>query len=52
VAIVGASGAGKSSVVNALLRFWALTDGEVTPGGTSMDKLSQYTTRAVIGWVA
>ena len=33
VALVGPSGAGKSSVVNTLLRFWALESGEATAGG-------------------
>jgi len=52
VALVGPSGAGKSSVVNVLLRFWALEDGEAAIGGTSLDQLSQETTRGLIGWVA
>jgi len=51
-AIMGASGAGKSSVVNALLRFWALSRGQVTLGGTSTAGLTQETTRSAFGWVA
>ncbi len=52
VALIGPSGAGKSSVVNVLLRFWALEDGEAALGGTSLDQLNQETTRGLIGWVA
>jgi ATP-binding cassette subfamily C protein CydC len=52
VALVGASGAGKSSVVNTLLRFWALERGEAALGGTSLDRLCQETPRHLIGWVA
>ena len=52
VALIGPSGAGKSSVVNVLLRFWALEDGEAAIGGTSLDHLSQETARSLIGWVA
>lgn len=52
VALTGASGAGKSSVVNALLRFWPLQGGEASLGGTPLHSLPQDTTRRVIGWVA
>ena len=52
VALVGSSGAGKSSVVNTLLRFWALDAGEVTLGGTSLERLRQEAPRRMIGWVA
>jgi thiol reductant ABC exporter CydC subunit len=52
VALVGASGAGKSSVVNVLLRFWALSDGTATIGGMPMESLTQETTRSLIGWMA
>ena len=52
VALVGSSGAGKSSVVNTLLRFWELESGEATLGGTSLDHLSQATPRHMIAWVA
>lgn len=40
VAIVGASGAGKSSILNALLRFWDYQDGQITVGGTDLRALS------------
>jgi ATP-binding cassette subfamily C protein CydC len=52
VALVGASGAGKSSVVNLLLRFWAPDGGKVILGGTPVDVLAQSDVRSSIGWVA
>jgi thiol reductant ABC exporter CydC subunit len=52
VALVGPSGAGKSSVVNTLLRFWALEGGEATLGGIPLDRLGQETPRRMIAWVA
>ncbi len=52
VALVGPSGAGKSSVVNTLLRFWALESGEATLGGIPLDRLCQETPRRMIAWVA
>ena len=52
VALVGSSGAGKSSVVNTLLRFWALDAGEVMLGGISLERLAQEAPRRMIGWVA
>jgi thiol reductant ABC exporter CydC subunit len=52
VALVGPSGAGKSSVVNTLLRFWALEAGEAMLGGTSLECLAQETPRHLIAWVA
>ena len=51
IAIVGPSGAGKSSVVNVLLRFWALESGEALIGGTPLDHLRQDDVRSHIGWV-
>jgi ATP-binding cassette subfamily C protein CydC len=52
VALVGASGAGKSSVVNILLRFWTMTEGSATIGGVQINALAQETTRSLIGWIA
>jgi thiol reductant ABC exporter CydC subunit len=52
VALVGASGSGKSSVVNVLLRFWGLEGGQATLGGIPLDHLSQDSTRALLGWMA
>jgi thiol reductant ABC exporter CydC subunit len=52
VALVGPSGAGKSSVVNVLLRFWALESGQAAIGGVSLERLSQDAPRRKIAWVA
>jgi thiol reductant ABC exporter CydC subunit len=46
LAVTGASGAGKSSLVNALLRFWPLEGGALTLGGISIDRLTQAEVRA------
>ncbi|MGD0879987.1 MAG: thiol reductant ABC exporter subunit CydC [Acidimicrobiales bacterium] len=51
VAIVGPSGAGKSSVVNVLLRFWALESGTARLDGVDLDRLRQDDVRSRIGWV-
>ncbi len=51
VAIVGPSGAGKSSIVNVLLRFWALESGTARLDGTDLDLLRQDDVRSRIGWV-
>ena len=52
VALVGPSGAGKSSVVNTLLRFWALEAGRASLGGSPLERLCQETPRGMIAWVA
>ncbi len=41
MAVTGSSGAGKSSVVNALLRYWPLEEGMLSLGGTDVERLSQ-----------
>jgi ATP-binding cassette subfamily C protein CydC len=41
VAIVGASGAGKSSLVNVLLRFWEFDQGQVLLDGQDIKQLAQ-----------
>jgi ATP-binding cassette, subfamily C, bacterial CydC len=46
VAVTGSSGAGKSSLVHALLRYWPLEDGALTVGGTDVRNLRQVDTRA------
>ena len=50
-AVVGASGAGKSSVVNALLRFWPLASGSASLGGTAVDRLAQADVRRAVALV-
>jgi ABC-type multidrug transport system fused ATPase/permease subunit len=47
LAVTGSSGAGKSSLVNALLRFWPLEDGSLTVGGTDVTRLAATDARAV-----
>lgn len=51
IGVVGASGAGKSSIVNVLLRFWPLSEGSATVGGTEIDRLRQSDVRTVFGLV-
>jgi ATP-binding cassette subfamily C protein CydC len=47
VAVTGSSGAGKSSLVTALLRFWPLEAGTLSLGGTDVEQLRQADARAV-----
>jgi len=51
VAVTGSSGAGKSSLVSALLRFWPLEDGRVTLGEIPADRLAQSEVRATCALV-
>ncbi len=46
VAVTGSSGAGKSSLVAALLRFWPLEGGRLSLGGTDVALLSERDARA------
>jgi len=50
-AVVGASGAGKSSLVNVLLRFWPLTSGSASLGGVPLDRLAQADVRRAVALV-
>jgi thiol reductant ABC exporter CydC subunit len=47
VAVTGSSGAGKSSLVTALLRYWPLEDGTLSLDGTEVQRLRQADARAV-----
>jgi thiol reductant ABC exporter CydC subunit len=47
LALTGSSGAGKSSLVNALLRFWPLEAGTLALSGIDVERLDQHTTRGV-----
>ncbi len=46
MALTGSSGAGKSSVVNALLRYWPLEAGTLTLSGTDVERLDQHGVRS------
>ena len=52
VALVGASGAGKSTVANLLLRFWDPQQGTITLGGTDLRRLRLADLRDHIALVA
>jgi thiol reductant ABC exporter CydC subunit len=51
VAVTGSSGAGKSSLVTALLRFWPMESGALTLGGIPADRLAQSEVRAACALV-
>lgn len=51
VAIVGPSGAGKTTVTNLLLRFWEVEGGSVRIGGTDLRRLRGEDVRTVFGVV-
>ena len=50
-AIVGATGAGKSTLVKLLLRINEVTAGTISYSGTDIRSLSQQTIRQVISYV-
>jgi len=50
-AVVGASGAGKSSLVNVLLRFWPLASGDATFAGVPLASLAQDEVRRAVALV-
>ena len=51
VALVGASGSGKSTTLSVLLRFVESSGGEVTWDGTPIGLLARGSLRAQLGWV-
>ncbi|MFC7305694.1 ABC transporter ATP-binding protein [Streptomyces monticola] len=51
VAIVGPTGAGKTTLVNLLLRFYEVTGGRITLDGVDVAKMSRDELRAGIGMV-
>jgi thiol reductant ABC exporter CydC subunit len=46
IAVTGSSGAGKSSLLNALLRFWPLSGGTLSMGGQPVESLRAADVRA------
>ena len=51
LALVGATGAGKTTVANLLLRFVEPDEGEITIGGTRLDEIDLAAWRAQVAWV-
>ena len=51
-AIIGATGAGKSTLIKLLLRFYDPTEGQVTLGGVDLRELKQQSLRQAIGFVS
>lgn len=51
LAVVGSSGAGKSSLVHALLRFWPLQGGTARLGDVELDRLRQGEVRRTLALV-
>ncbi len=51
VALVGRSGAGKSTCIHLLMRFWDVTNGAITIGGHDVRAFPQSALRELIAWV-
>ncbi len=51
IAIIGATGCGKSSVVNLISRLYDVTKGEIRIDGTNIKNIKQKTLRSKIGFV-
>lgn len=52
VAIVGPTGAGKTTLINLLLRFYEVTDGRITLDGVDIATMSRRDLRSAIGLVS
>ncbi len=50
-AIIGATGSGKSTLVNLLPRFYDVTEGEISIDGVSVKSAKQSDIRSIIGYV-
>ena len=51
VAIVGPTGAGKTTLVNLLMRFYDIDSGKITIDGIDTSKMSRYDVRSLFGMV-
>lgn len=51
IALVGQSGAGKTTIANLLLRFWDVEKGKISIGGTDIRDLAVKTLRQLIAYV-
>ncbi len=51
VAIVGPTGAGKTTLVNLLMRFYEINDGDILIDGVSIKDMSKHELRAIFGMV-
>ena len=52
IAIVGATGSGKSTLVNLLVRFWNPTSGHIRIGGIDIDQFNESRLRQIFGVVS
>lgn len=50
-AIIGSTGSGKSTLLNLIPRFYDVSQGSITLGGTDLRQLSQHDLRAQLGYV-
>lgn len=51
IALVGSTGAGKSTIVNLLSRFYEYNSGSITIDGTELNTISKKSLRSTIGYV-
>ena len=51
IGLIGRSGAGKSTIVNLLLRFYAITDGKILIDGQDINTVTQDSLRKNVGMV-
>lgn len=51
IAFIGSTGSGKSTLINLLPRFFDVTEGKITYGGTNIKDFTQHDLRSRIGYV-